>query len=74
MRSRREEEVEAGTAITDPGLDEIFREFKKGVEKQLGSEDYDTRHSVLTAQARPYDWHYGDADERRREENPYWRD
>lgn len=32
--------------ITDPGLEEIFREFKKGVEKQLGSEDYDTRYNL----------------------------
>ncbi len=33
-------------AITDPGLDEMFREFKKGVEKQLGAEDYDTRYNL----------------------------
>jgi tetratricopeptide (TPR) repeat protein len=33
-------------AITDPGLDEMFREFKKGVEKQLGTEDYDTRYNL----------------------------
>ncbi len=33
-------------ALTDPGLDEMFREFKKGVEKQLGSEDYDTRYNL----------------------------
>ncbi|MFQ5789307.1 MAG: tetratricopeptide repeat protein [Acidobacteriota bacterium] len=32
--------------LTDPGLDEIFREFKKGVEKQLGTEDYDTRYNL----------------------------
>jgi tetratricopeptide (TPR) repeat protein len=33
-------------ALTDPGLDEMFREFKKGVEKQLGTEDYDTRYNL----------------------------
>ena len=33
-------------ALTDPGLDEMFREFKKGMEKQLGSEDYDTRYNL----------------------------
>jgi tetratricopeptide (TPR) repeat protein len=33
-------------ALSDPGLDEIFREFKKGVEKQLGTEDYDTRYNL----------------------------
>jgi tetratricopeptide (TPR) repeat protein len=38
-----EEPVEA---LSDPGLDEIFREFKKGVEKQLGTEDYDTRYNL----------------------------
>jgi hypothetical protein len=30
---------EPAEALSDPGLDEIFREFKKGVEKQLGTED-----------------------------------
>ena len=33
-------------ALTDPGLEEMFREFKRGVEKQLGSEDYDTRYNL----------------------------
>jgi tetratricopeptide (TPR) repeat protein len=33
-------------ALSDPGLEEIFREFKKGVEKQLGTEDYDTRYNL----------------------------
>ena len=33
-------------ALSDPGLDEMFREFKKGVEKQLGAEDYDTRYNL----------------------------
>lgn len=37
---------EPAGAIDDPGLDEIFREFKKGVEKQLGTEDYDTRYNL----------------------------
>jgi tetratricopeptide (TPR) repeat protein len=29
-----------------PELDAIFREFKKGVERQLGTEDYDTRYNL----------------------------
>jgi tetratricopeptide (TPR) repeat protein len=47
-QSAVEEEVveEAAEALSDPGLDEIFREFKKGVEKQLGTEDYDTRYNL----------------------------
>ena len=32
--------------MTDPGLDQIFKEFRKGVEKQLGAEDYDTRYNL----------------------------
>lgn len=32
--------------LTDPGLEQIFREFRKGVEKQLGTEDYDTRYNL----------------------------
>ncbi len=32
--------------LTDPGLDQIFKEFRKGVEKQLGTEDYDTRYNL----------------------------
>jgi pilus assembly protein FimV len=30
----------------DSGLAEIFKEFKKGVDKQLGQEDYDTRYNL----------------------------
>ncbi|MGH9319606.1 MAG: tetratricopeptide repeat protein, partial [Vicinamibacteria bacterium] len=41
-----EEEVEPEGPLTDPGLDQIFREFRKGVEKQLGAEDYDTRYNL----------------------------
>jgi tetratricopeptide (TPR) repeat protein len=36
----------AGTDLGDSGLEEIFREFKKGVDKQLGKEDYDTRYNL----------------------------
>jgi pilus assembly protein FimV len=38
--------AEASGPLTDPNLDQIFREFKRGVEKQLGSEDYDTRYNL----------------------------
>ncbi len=44
--SEEEAREEPAGAISDPGLDEIFREFKKGVEKQLGTEDYDTRYNL----------------------------
>ena len=30
----------------DAGLADIFKEFKKGVDKQLGKEDYDTRYNL----------------------------
>jgi tetratricopeptide (TPR) repeat protein len=36
----------AATDLGDAGLEEIFREFKKGVDKQLGKEDYDTRYNL----------------------------
>jgi pilus assembly protein FimV len=32
--------------LGDAGLADIFREFKKGVDKQLGQEDYDTRYNL----------------------------
>jgi tetratricopeptide (TPR) repeat protein len=32
--------------LGDAGLTEIFKEFKKGVDKQLGKEDYDTRYNL----------------------------
>lgn len=41
-----EEEDETEGPLTDPGLDQIFKEFRKGVEKQLGTEDYDTRYNL----------------------------
>ncbi len=41
-----EEEAEPEGPLTDPGLEQIFREFRKGVEKQLGAEDYDTRYNL----------------------------
>ncbi len=34
------------TEFGDSGLAEIFKEFKKGVDKQLGKEDYDTRYNL----------------------------
>jgi tetratricopeptide (TPR) repeat protein len=40
---------EAGTAgaeLGDPGLVQIFEEFRKGVDQQLGNEDYDTRYNL----------------------------
>jgi tetratricopeptide (TPR) repeat protein len=36
----------AGTDLGDSGLADIFKEFKKGVDKQLGKEDYDTRYNL----------------------------
>jgi tetratricopeptide (TPR) repeat protein len=39
--------VAAGsTDLGDAGLADIFKEFKKGVDKQLGKEDYDTRYNL----------------------------
>jgi hypothetical protein len=32
--------------LGDTGLADIFKEFKKGVDKQLGKEDYDTRYNL----------------------------
>jgi tetratricopeptide (TPR) repeat protein len=42
------DEVAAGgaTELGDSGLADIFKEFKKGVDKQLGKEDYDTRYNL----------------------------
>jgi tetratricopeptide (TPR) repeat protein len=37
---------EAATELGDAGLADIFKEFKKGVDKQLGKEDYDTRYNL----------------------------
>ena len=36
----------AATDLGDSGLADIFKEFKKGVDKQLGKEDYDTRYNL----------------------------
>ena len=41
-----EDEDEPEGPLTDPGLDQIFKEFREGVEKQLGAEDYDTRYNL----------------------------
>jgi tetratricopeptide (TPR) repeat protein len=38
--------TEVGTDLGDSGLAEIFKEFKKGVDKQLSKEDYDTRYNL----------------------------
>src|SRR5262249_33270034 len=35
-----------GSDLGDAGLADIFKEFKKGVDKQLGKEDYDTRYNL----------------------------
>jgi pilus assembly protein FimV len=35
-----------GTDLGDQALSDIFREFQKGVEKQLGKEDYETRYNL----------------------------
>jgi len=34
------------TDLGDAGLADIFKEFKKGVDQQLGKEDYDTRYNL----------------------------
>jgi tetratricopeptide (TPR) repeat protein len=36
----------AETELGDPGLVQIFEEFRRGVDQQLGSEDYDTRYNL----------------------------
>ena len=38
--------AQASTELGDSGLEEIFKEFKRGVDKQLGKEDYDTRYNL----------------------------
>ena len=40
------EELGGSTDLGDAGLADIFKEFKKGVDKQLGKEDYDTRYNL----------------------------
>ncbi len=36
----------ASTDLGDASLSDIFREFQKGVDKQLGKEDYETRYNL----------------------------
>lgn len=38
--------TETSSELGDAGLNEMFKEFKKGVDKQLGKEDYDTRYNL----------------------------
>ncbi|HEY7512409.1 MAG TPA: tetratricopeptide repeat protein, partial [Vicinamibacteria bacterium] len=46
-QSAVEDLASAGTTeLGDSGLADIFKEFKKGVDKQLGKEDYDTRYNL----------------------------
>jgi len=40
------EPVLMSSELGDSGLAEIFKEFKRGVDKQLGQEDYDTRYNL----------------------------
>jgi tetratricopeptide (TPR) repeat protein len=37
---------ESSGELGDLGLTEIFNEFRRGVDKQLGQEDYDTRYNL----------------------------
>ncbi|MBI2212411.1 MAG: tetratricopeptide repeat protein [Acidobacteria bacterium] len=41
-----QEEESASLADEEQSLEDIFREFKKGVEQQLDSEDYDTHYNL----------------------------
>lgn len=48
-RSAVEEKCRAESpdvSLSDPGLEAVFREFKIGVEKQLGDEDHETRYNL----------------------------
>jgi tetratricopeptide (TPR) repeat protein len=36
----------AGSDLGDEALTDLFREFQKGVDKQLGKEDYETRYNL----------------------------
>jgi tetratricopeptide (TPR) repeat protein len=40
------EKAEEGTDLGDEALTGLFREFQKGVDKQLGKEDYETRYNL----------------------------
>ena len=44
--SRREPPPPPGPTSATPALADIFREFQKGVDKQLGKEDYETRYNL----------------------------
>ena len=37
---------EGGSDLGDEALTDLFREFQKGVDKQLGKEDYETRYNL----------------------------
>jgi len=41
-----EEPTEEGTDLGDQALTDLFKEFQKGVDKQLGKEDYETRYNL----------------------------
>ncbi len=41
-----QEESAEGTDLGDEALTDLFREFQKGVDKQLGKEDYETRYNL----------------------------
>ena len=41
-----EPDAAGGTDFGDSSLADIFREFQKGVDKQLGKEDYETRYNL----------------------------
>lgn len=43
---RAPEPEAGGTDLGDAGLAEIFREFKEGVDRQLGQEDHETRYNL----------------------------
>ena len=38
-----------GAGVGDDSLDEIFKEFKKGVDAQLDTEDYETHYNLCIA-------------------------
>ncbi|MCG6924221.1 MAG: tetratricopeptide repeat protein [Acidobacteria bacterium] len=41
-----QEEAVEGTDLGDQALTDLFKEFQKGVDKQLGKEDYETRYNL----------------------------
>ena len=46
LESELEEEENVSLSEEEQSLEEIFKEFKKGVEQQLDSEDYDTHYNL----------------------------